>query len=854
MRIRLRTVAVCTASCLALAGTQALAQSANDDASETSADAGPMASNDIIVTATRKSEALSKVPISVAAFDTAAMEAIGAKQVDDLVRVTPGLNLDRSVTGANTISIRGISSEAGAGTTGVYVDDTPIQVRNLGYGSGTAFPEIFDLDRVEVLRGPQGTLFGAGSEGGTVRFIQARPNMNDWSVYARGELATTDHGEPSYEAGVAVGGPLVEDKIGFRGHVYYRQEGGYVDGIEAVVAPAASPASTDYPYSDLVDVTPIAVDKDINRSTALTARLAIEFRPTEWLTITPSINYQLLKNRDGGGAFWTSTSDIGDNDFSRVVYHRGDPATNPALSDVDMPKREAARDRFTLYAVAANIDLGGAELVSNTSFFDRSSATNNNFTYIDAFQFAGLFFTPPGYQSNSVYLVGQKNFVQEVRLQSTDSSSRFNWVVGAFYSHNKQRSEQNIVNNFVEKLTELPLFGGVADGDPFGPGSSAIENAFGVPLLNDSSYYELRNLTERQLAGFGQVEYEIVDHLKLIAGVRVSKNKLTLDSIFRGPLNNDNAPYGAPCPTGETCEVGSGTFAPVYPDTNGFKNSESAVTPKFSISYQATPDHLFYATVAKGFRPAGVNSRVPSNFCGADLAAIGYVDGNGRPTQPDTYGSDSVWSYEIGAKNRALGGRLNVDVSAYHIDWSNIQSNVFLPTCLYQFVDNLGKAKSEGFDLAVDVEPVDDLRLGATVGYNRSVYGADVVTPDGTILSQKGTPIAQTRPWRVSLYGQYDFNPFYVRADLSYLSREKPFGSTDPDSPQYRADYRRGEDYAFVNLRAGARFDGLDVSLFVDNVTNAAPIFGLNSEFNRAVYMASTIRPRTIGATVSWRM
>src|SRR5882757_1831837 len=128
---------------------------------------------EITVTATRQEEPLSKVPISVAVFSQEQMDTQGVKQLDGLVRLTPGLNLTRNaVSGANQIAIRGISSSAGAGTTGVYIDDTPIQVRNLGFGATTAFPGLFDLERVEVLRGPQGTRFGAGSGDGTIRVIQ----------------------------------------------------------------------------------------------------------------------------------------------------------------------------------------------------------------------------------------------------------------------------------------------------------------------------------------------------------------------------------------------------------------------------------------------------------------------------------------------------------------------------------------------------------------------------------------------------------------------------------------------------------------------------------------------------------
>lgn len=843
-------LSLASASLLAVTSNNAFAQT---ETTEDGASNTPI--NDILVTATRQSQSLSKVPVSVAAFDADSMQTIGAKQVDDLVGLTPGLQLTRTATGSNTISIRGISSSAGAGTTGVYIDDTPIQVRNLGYGSGTAFPEIFDLERVEVLRGPQGTLFGAGSEGGTVRFIQTAPNMQEWSGMVRAELATTQNGSETYEIGGAVGGPIVEDKIGFRGHVYFRHEGGYVDAVDGVATPAVTPSPI-YPYSNLVDFTQTeVVRKDTNSSDALTARLAVELRPTEWLTLSPSISYQKLETNDGGGTFWIPSSDLDGRDFSRVVYRQGNPSNNPLLTQTEMPDKEEATDEFYLYALNTSIDLGRAELISSTSYFDRKSDTWFDFTQIDAFQFAFKFFVPSGYKSMSLYQVEQKNFVQELRLQSNDPSSRLNWVAGAFYSNNTQTSAQDIRNNFVAKLPVLPLYGGVAGGSPFGPGSSAIENAFGVPLIpgTNSSYNEFRDLQERQYAAFAQLDYEVIDRLKLTAGIRVSKNDLNLGAIFRGPLNNDNAPYGAPCPLGEDCKIGTGTFTPVYPDTNGFKTSETSVTPKFSVSFQADNDNLFFATAAKGFRPAGVNARVPANFCGPDLEQIGYADGLGNTSQPAVYGSDSVWSYEVGSKNRLLGGRLNLDIGAYYIKWSNIQNTVALPTCLYSFVDNLGDATSKGVDIAVNLEPVDNLQIGGTFGYNNTTYNEDVVTPAGTILSQAGSPIGGNRPWRGSLYGQYDMDPFYARVDVSHFAQAERFGNTDPDSPQYEPLLRAAPAYTTINLRAGGRVGDADVSVFVENLTNAAPILGLNDQFNKVVFTANTIRPRTIGVTLSWR-
>src|SRR6202140_4870006 len=186
---------------------------------------GPL--QEIVVTATRHEESLSKVPISVTAMTQEALDIRGVKDFQDVARFTPGVNIDNS--GTNNISIRGISGTGGAGTTGIYLDDTPIQMRALAFNPDEALPKSFDIDRVEVLRGPQGTLFGAGSEGGTVRYITTQPSLTKTSIYGRSEFSSTQYGDPSYEAGAAVGGPLVSGTLGARATIWFRRDGGWID-------------------------------------------------------------------------------------------------------------------------------------------------------------------------------------------------------------------------------------------------------------------------------------------------------------------------------------------------------------------------------------------------------------------------------------------------------------------------------------------------------------------------------------------------------------------------------------------------------------------------------------------------
>ncbi len=225
--VRSAMAPLCFALPLALLACGASAVVLAADATGTAADTGEL--QEVTVTATRREQSLSKVPISITAMSADDMETRGIKDIADLARFTPGINVDAS--GTNNISIRGISSSGGAGTTGIYIDDTPIQMRALAFNPDEAVPEAFDIARIEVLRGPQGTLFGAGSEGGTVRYITTQPSLTTNSVAGRGEVSWTQGGSATYEAGVAAGGPLIDGVFGARVTAWFRQEGGWINTV-----------------------------------------------------------------------------------------------------------------------------------------------------------------------------------------------------------------------------------------------------------------------------------------------------------------------------------------------------------------------------------------------------------------------------------------------------------------------------------------------------------------------------------------------------------------------------------------------------------------------------------------------
>src|SRR5580698_8112514 len=374
---------------------------------------------EIVVTATRREESISRVPISITAINQDSIDQKGIKDFSDIVRFTPGVAFDASQT--NQISIRGISSSGGSGTTGIYIDDTPIQVRNLGFNSDDTLVKLFDLDRVEVLRGPQGTLFGAGSEGGTVRYITVQPSLTQTSIYAKAETSYTEGGAPSYETGVAAGTPIVDGVFGIRFSAWYREDGGWIDRVDPTTLQV--------------------VDKNANSDGTAVLRLAALWQPTEAVRVTPSILYQNSQRNDVT-IYWPEYSNPGANS-----YVSADPTARPEP------------DVFYLPALNVQADLGPTRLISTTSYFHRDEISGYDGTLYNLGYYQTLgtvdfplldgsgVHLPPGltdYRAPASVTNQQRNFTQEFRLQSTDPTARIGWTTGVFYSLNRQFSLEEI--------------------------------------------------------------------------------------------------------------------------------------------------------------------------------------------------------------------------------------------------------------------------------------------------------------------------------------------------------------------------------------------------------------------------
>ena len=793
--------------------------------------AGGSILQEVIVTANRREESLSKVPSSVAALSQDTLDNLGAKDITDIVRFTPGLTTINQGN-AVSITIRGIGSSAGAATTGIYLDDTPIQARALTTAS-QALPKTFDLERVEVLRGPQGTLFGAGSQGGTVRYIMTEPSLTTFSTRARSEISFIEGGAPSYEAGIAAGGPIVTDSLGVRASVWYRRDGGWID---------------------LVDPTTLAsANRNNNYGETTAARIAAKWSPNAVISVEPSFAYQVRKLHDVS-TYWDTLSDADSNRFVS-----GALSTSPE------------DDTYSLGALKFTASLDSAEIIANTSYFRRKdhSSYDGTLAFLGFYQtlgwppfgipFAGSacpthescypFVDGSGihlpaelqdYRIQALLQVEQEAFTQEVRMQSADPDAFMTWTVGVFYSTQRSIFVESDIDPDADRFANA-VFG------------TSLCGAFGLPCNADGStplagsniYIAQLQGRDQQLAGFGEAVWALTDRLKLTTGLRYSKVDFRATSFADGPIN-----FGASYSAG--------------------KQEEKPLTERVSLAFQQDSSNLYYATFATGFRPGGVNAPIPASACQDDFDAFG-IDG-----APSSYRSDKVKSYELGAKNY-IGGRIKLASSVYYVQWDDIQQSVTLPTCQFLYTANLGAAVSRGADVELEWAIVDDLDLTAAIGYTSAKYtknvlpGPNATTPvisnGNAIVSGQGSFSAPPSPWTVSVGLQKAFDAFghesFARLDYQYASRnDTAFAATDPRTVQYDPYIGPTPSYSFVSFRAGTSFNDITVAFFVDNLFNTDTVTSINHTRldgsgpqppASPLYGFTTFRPRTFGLTFSYK-
>ena len=722
------------------------------------ASAEPGTLGDVVVTAAQRDATADKVPISVSVWPQARLERAGVTDLPALAALTPGVEFDaftdHGAAFETNIAIRGVNSKDGS-TTGIFLDGIPLPTDRQS-DFGRAYPGTFDLERVEILRGPQGMLAGEGAEGGVVSFIARPPSLTDYDATARGEFAATDRGAPVRRAGVAGGGPLVAESIGVRVAAMTERLGGFVDRVD--------------PFSGAT------VEANANRVRNDLFRIAFELAPTHGLRITPAFHYQSYDINDSP-AFYTYLSDPG-----RGVLRNGKLL------------QQHAQDRFYLPSLTIAVDLEFADLVATTAYLDRYAnaeldGTNSHYAFWPNPMGPEYPVSYSNAKSAFNYLV-QYVGSEVVRITSRPNG-RLTWLAGADYVRGRYKDHDAIVT---EALSD--------GGDSFGDSLSVRIN--------------------ERLGAFAEATLQASDRIALTGGLRVERDQY-----------HSRQSFGLPT-----------TPAALYFDVLG---SAMQTAPRFTVSYGSDERRLIYASLSKGFRMGGPNP----------------LQGAGCPVQtPASYGPDSLWSVELGTKDRSADGALRVEGSIFYSRWRALQVPIALPLCGYAYTTNVGAADDRGLDLGVEALLTRQLHLLVTAAYADTHYTQTALTSSGAAIVTRGDVVGSLplvpAPWAVSAALDYDIpvGPAMTvnlhAQDVAHSHNPGPFASEHPNALIYAPTRTSDPATNQLDLRASAHWPRVELSAFVNNVLDAQPVLQRrNAVPVDTLFYATTFRPRTSGVAVT---
>ena len=733
-----------------LLGQQAQAQQA------THADTGQL--EEIVVTAEKREATIETTAISITALSGADILDRGFTDLASLMKTVPGVSIRTSGPGMTEFEMRGVASNGGnSPTVGFYFDETSLTApAATNEGKIVISPDLYDLNRVEVLRGPQGTLYGSGSMGGTIKVVPNAPNPETFDASAEVKLADTDHGGFDHAENGMVNLPFWGDKAALRIVASYSYDSGWIDRV--VIAPGQFPLPSGLingPYGPYYTVrgnvlaAPIATEyHDVNDVEKRAVRLSAVFKPVDGLTITPSYFYQKL--RSGGLPYIDST-----------------PGTDAFYQPFDTPERYS--DEFRLAALSVKYHTDDFEISSATAYWSRHEPLQQDTqeswtTYLLPLGLGLTGYTAGNGNLGQSYAYednNQNQTTEELRVSSV-GDTRFKWLFGYFYS------------DFISPW------------DIVFPSQSGASNP-DIGTNDLFSYFTPFKILQQSF--FGEITYNITDPLSVTVGAR--------------RYHYDSAVY-----LDQFGGLAGGTTV------QSASESEQGVTPKVTLSYQFDKNLLAYATAAKGFRPGGGTGPVPTSgatSCEAQLQ-VEYNSHGAFVAGPVQFDSDSVWSYELGEKWRSSDNRVTVNAAAFFENWNGVQQTNSLSSCGYVYTANAGDAHVYGGELEVNAVVVHDLQALANVSYAHStLVSASLVDSS----SSAGSPIQQVPKVTGTLALSYQHQ---LTDELAMTARaESTYTGSRTDATFY---VNTLPSYVLTNIRAGVDGGRWSAVLFVDNVAD----------------------------------
>jgi iron complex outermembrane recepter protein len=741
---------------------------------QSTATAADPALEEIVVTAERRNSTVQKTAISMTAVTGQELADRGQSSLEEAIESIPGITMASGGPGQTVYQIRGVSEDGGESPTiGFYLDETPISPPSVSTNGKVAIdPDLYDLARVEVLRGPQGTLYGASSMGGTIKLVTNTPDPNNFETSGESTVSGTQSGGVNYGQNAMLNLPLAPDVAALRIVATYKNTAGWIDRVVVPNFPLETSSDPNNAFYGLVRgnvaQTPGAqVHSNVNDEELEGVRGALLVKPIDGLDVTVTGLYQRISQ---GGPNWIDV-----------------PPGNPVhYQPFDVA--EPYSDRFEVFSLTANYEFDHLRLTSSTGYLDRNSTTMQdeteqiqNVLLLPAFSIAD---GGPGAASAWEY-DHTHQFTEELRLASA-GDGRLQWILGGYYS------------NYASSIDTGSAFPGV---EQFTGGATDLFFRFVVPN------------TIEQKAVFAHVSYQYSDEFSLTTGVRYFNYTSTVGGYRGGFVFN--GPDTSYIPSGDSSAGNHG------------------INPMVTLSYTPSTDVLIYTTAAKGFRPGGANAPIPTGATAEGEACLASLQQIGRTSAPIGFGPDSLWSFELGAKTKLFDQRLILNADVYDIQWSKLQQPVAL-TCGLSFNDNVATAEIRGGELELTAKILNSLTFNQTVGYAHANFTSTAL--DANVISGQrllDAPSLTLSSELVYTVNVGDRDIFSLRALNSYVSSsdELTYGPVKVparDLVNMSASWKRGKYGA--SLFAHNVLDRHALLSYQNVLTNDLPTFNRAAE------------------------
>lgn len=759
---------------------------------------------EVVVTATKRTESAQDIPITIQALGEDTLEDLGIGNFKDYIKNLAGVTSGGRGPGRNEIFIRGVSTGKGglkiAGAVGLeptvalYLDEAPISM-----GGRNIDPYMTDMNRVEVLPGPQGTLYGASSQAGTVRLITNKPEFNEFSAGFDGAISETTGADGSNAMEAFANIPLIDDTLAARIALYNAKEGGYIDNIRSTwQIPLSNPGfGGTVPDSRAVTRNDNLVEDNFNDATYQGYRVGLRWAANE--------NWDVLLQHT-----------------SQTIETEGVWDYDPEFGELNSRsfQPDFADDEFDLTTWTATGRVGSLDVIYTGSYLDRLVEGISDYSgYAQNGPFIPYYIcTYPGYAEcgEAAFFLDQyyntERTTHEFRV-STDADARLRALVGVFAddTENVERGDWNYPATVgVGFVPNAPIAGATSSNPNTRPP--------GVAFFNDFTR------TKKEFSFFGEIYYDLTDDITATVGAR----RYDIEIGLKGSSNFANRDYGfGDFDWGRNIDE-------ILKDASPADLSDTIL--KFNLQWNVSDTAMVYGTWSEGYRPGGFNRNGGSS-----------ANPEG-PFVPDFYESDEVTNLEFGWKTSLLDDTLRFNGAVYRIEWEAMQIGVLdFDISNLVFIDNVSDAEITGVEIDSVWLASENLTLFANVSFNDSEL---TKVPDNIVgLRQPGSSLALAPELQYVLRARYDWE---VSGGANMFAQVVHQYTDDQISAIVTGADFEMDSYRTWDASLGYERDNWTVTLFGENLTDELADLFISNEDD--IIKTTPNRPRTIGLRLSYRL